>query len=135
MCPRTKQLILNMYNILPNIRGGVIVRRVFTLRGYSVLDAASGRTVALTESGKRKYILMAADHHDQLFHKSDPRLNYSTYNAPSDVQEMVLAALEQDPESLSPFAITTAAMNEERVANFLQAHTMDELKKALSADE
>ena len=68
-----------------------------------VFDAASRRAVALTESGKRKYVLMAAFHYDQLLHKSDPRPAYSTDKMPSDVQEMVLAALDQDPECQQAF--------------------------------
>ena len=39
----------------------------------AVLDAAHRRPIELTERGKRKYVLMAADHYDKLFKTVDPR--------------------------------------------------------------
>ena len=58
-----------------------------------VLDAAYRNPVELTERGKRKYVVMAADHYDR-FIKSDPRRAYYRPDAPEDIKAQILAALD-----------------------------------------
>jgi prevent-host-death family protein len=61
-----------------------------------VLDAAHRRPVALTERGKRKYVLMAADHYDKLFKTPDTRRAYSIRDLPPDIEDMLVKALDEE---------------------------------------
>jgi antitoxin Phd len=62
----------------------------------TVLDAAHRRPVELTERGKRKYVLMAADHYDEIFKKADARRAYSIYDLPPDLEDMLVKALDRE---------------------------------------
>jgi antitoxin Phd len=62
-----------------------------------VLDAAYRRPVELTEHGRRKYVVMAADHYDRLV-RTDPRKAYYLPDAPDQVKAEILAALDADGE-------------------------------------
>ena len=60
-----------------------------------VLGAAHRRPVALTDRGKRKYILMASDHYDRIV-KTDPRRTYYLPEALDDMKAEILAALDAE---------------------------------------
>jgi antitoxin Phd len=60
-----------------------------------VLDAAYRRPVELTERGRRKYVVMAADHYDRIV-RTDLRQAYYLPDAPEEVKAEILAALEAD---------------------------------------
>ncbi len=62
-----------------------------------VLDAAYRKPVELTEHGRRKYVVMAADHYDRLM-RTDPREAYYLPDAPDEVKAEILAALDEDVE-------------------------------------
>jgi prevent-host-death family protein len=62
-----------------------------------VLDAAYRKPVALTERGRRKYVLMASDHYDRIV-RSDSRQAYFLPEAPDDVKAEILAALDAADE-------------------------------------
>jgi prevent-host-death family protein len=62
----------------------------------AVLDAAHRRPVELTERGKRKYVLMAADHYDKLFKTPDTRRAYSIHGLPPDIEDMLVKALDEE---------------------------------------
>jgi prevent-host-death family protein len=62
-----------------------------------VLDAAYRRPVELTEHGRRKYVVMAADHYDRLI-RTDPRKPYYLPDAPDQVKAEILTALDVDDE-------------------------------------
>jgi prevent-host-death family protein len=67
-----------------------------------VLDAAHRRPVELTERGKRKYVLMAADHYDKMVKTADPRRAYSIHDLPPDIEDMLVTAIDRElakPES------------------------------------
>lgn len=61
-----------------------------------ILDAAYRRPVELTDRGKRKYVLMAADYYDKLFKQSDTRRAYSIYDLPPDIKAQMLAAIDEE---------------------------------------
>ena len=65
-----------------------------------VLDAAYRRPVQLTEHGRRKYVVMAADHYDRMV-RTDPRKAYHLPDAPDDVKAEILAALDVEGEAQS----------------------------------
>jgi prevent-host-death family protein len=60
-----------------------------------VLDAAYRRPVELTERGKRKYVLMAADHYDRVV-GAQSQLAYTIENAPQDIHDELMKALDAD---------------------------------------
>jgi len=61
-----------------------------------VLDAAYRRPVELTERGKRKYVLMAADHYDKLFKTADSRRATSIHDLPPDIEDMLVKSIDQE---------------------------------------
>ena len=60
-----------------------------------VLDAAYRRPVELTEHGRRKYVVMAADHYDRMV-RIDPRKAYYLPDAPDEVRAEILVALDAE---------------------------------------
>ena len=61
----------------------------------AVLDAAYRHPVELTERGKRKCVVMAADHYDR-FVKNDPRRAYYLPEAPEEIKTQILTALDAE---------------------------------------
>jgi antitoxin Phd len=61
-----------------------------------VLDAAHRRPVELTERGKRKYVLMAADHYDTIFNRADTRRVFATDNLPPEIRDLILNGINQE---------------------------------------
>jgi antitoxin Phd len=61
-----------------------------------VLDVAHRRPVELTERGKRKYVLMAADHYDTMFKRTDTRRAFATNNLPPDIKDLILNGINQE---------------------------------------
>lgn len=73
----------------------------FTLTDLSsrpgdVVEAAMRGPVDITRHGKRKFVLVAADHYDRMAARADVRRAYHVDDMPNDVAEMVLAGLERE---------------------------------------
>jgi antitoxin Phd len=60
-----------------------------------VVEAALKGPVEITRHGKRKGVLLAADHYDRLTHAADARRAFHANDVPEDVAAMMLSALER----------------------------------------
>jgi prevent-host-death family protein len=67
-------------------------------RPGEVIEAAIRGPVDITRHGKRKFVLLAADHYDRMAARADVRRAYHVDNVPDDIAEMMIASLESKDE-------------------------------------
>ena len=60
-----------------------------------VVEAVFKGPVEITSRGKRKAVLLAADHYDRLARAADARRAFHANDVPDDVAALMLSALER----------------------------------------
>ena len=63
-----------------------------------MVEAAFKGPVEITRHGKRKFVLLTADDYDRLTQAADGRRAFHADDAPKDVTDMMLSALERDDD-------------------------------------
>jgi prevent-host-death family protein len=63
-------------------------------RSGEVVEAAFRGPVEITRRGKRKFVLLTAEDYDRLVRAADSRQAFHADDAPQEVVDMMLAALE-----------------------------------------
>lgn len=63
-----------------------------------VVEAAFKGPVEITRHGKRKFVLLTADDYDRLTHAADKRRAFHVDDAPKEILDLMLSALERDDD-------------------------------------